>query len=156
MRKERKIEINHCKNLGDSTKEVGVVSQLFLFIFLTVSTGKLKGIMFFYFGNTFGKVGGMTMKMVGGGCVVTMINPATSVIISVGIFNMPVVTGILTSKSHTERRYLNRIKIFGINFQFFVRKHKQNSPSTFVRIHPDNLILYDRKKMFNSIAEGDA
>ena len=79
-----------------------------------------------------------------------------SVIISVGIFDMPVVTGILTSKSHTERRYLNRIKIFGINFQFFVRKHKQNSPSTFVRIHPNNLILYDRKKMFNSVAEGDA
>ena len=96
------------------------------------------------------------MKMIGGGCVVTMINLAASVIISVGIFDMPVVTGILTSKSHTERRYLNRIKIIGINFQFFFRKHKQISPSTFVRIHPDNSILNDKKKMFNSVAEGDA
>ena len=145
MHKERKRETNHFKNRGDFTKEVGAVSRFFLFVLLTVSAGKLKGIMFFYFGNTFGKVGGMTMKMVGGGCVMPMINSAASVIIPVCIFDMPVVTGILTSKSHTERRYLNRIKIIGINYQFFFRKHKQNSPSTFVRIHPDNLILYDRK-----------
>jgi len=87
-------------------------------------TGQLKTIMFFYLNDTLIEGSGMPVKMVRIAFIMTMKYVATSVIRTICIFNMPVMSGVFTSKSYTKSGDIDDVKILRVDCKFIFGKHK--------------------------------
>lgn len=66
----------------------------------------------------------MAMKVIRSTRMVPVIDFATSIVASIGIYDMPIVSGVSTAQSNTKHRGTDDLKITRINIKFFLRKHK--------------------------------
>ena len=61
----------------------------------------------------------MTVKMILALAFMAVIDLATSIVATIGIYNMPIMTGVSTSDSNAKSRTVNDLEIPRIDIQFF-------------------------------------
>ncbi len=73
--------------------------------------------------DTLCECSGVTVKMILTMIFMAVIDFTSAIVSSVGINNMPIVTGVSTANRDAETGATDDLKIMRINIQFFARKH---------------------------------